>query len=340
VTSALHVNSASHARIERKLTQLVNEIQAGRRQGSVVSFQTFDGDNRSDWQALRRELEDIGISGDVIAEKRSFIIKWFQEAIAAGRLDEDKPDSGSEGEASSLQTRTVIPAKRKTSRLHPTYLAYKLRSDKLLISAAREGNGEKVEKLLEWGADVNYISSKLSNISNGEAYDTPLRVACWSGHLVVVRMLIDKGAYIDDRRWGAQTPLWSAVRRGNTAMVQLLINKGASMKENSFDSEWPPLQMAAFNGSDAIVQLLLDWGADVNEPNRKGFTALHRAVSMAHPTTARLLIRHGANVEAQTADGLTVRDMAVFCRRSKEIQQMFQSPSRRGSFNAAATSTR
>ena len=58
----------------------------------MISTQTFDTTARSDeetWEALRRELEDIGISSAIINEKRQFIIAWFQEAVAAGRLEED-----------------------------------------------------------------------------------------------------------------------------------------------------------------------------------------------------------------------------------------------------------
>ena len=45
---------------------------------------------------MRRELEDVGISPGVISEKRQFIIAWFQEAVAAGRLDEDVPSDDDE----------------------------------------------------------------------------------------------------------------------------------------------------------------------------------------------------------------------------------------------------
>ncbi len=59
-----------------------------------MSTETFDSSSQNHqetWEALRRELEDIGISPALITEKRQFIIAWFQEAVAAGRLEEDPP---------------------------------------------------------------------------------------------------------------------------------------------------------------------------------------------------------------------------------------------------------
>lgn len=73
---------------------LIGEVRAGKREGSVVSNKTFDAsvqNDRETWEAFRRELEDVGISPDIITERRQFIIEWFQEAIAAGKLEEDAP---------------------------------------------------------------------------------------------------------------------------------------------------------------------------------------------------------------------------------------------------------
>ena len=84
--------SSSNARLERKLNLLISEVRAGKREGSIISEPIFDSKVQSDqetWDILRRELEDVGISAEVIVEKRVFLVGWFQEAVAAGRLDED-----------------------------------------------------------------------------------------------------------------------------------------------------------------------------------------------------------------------------------------------------------
>ena len=52
---------SSLKRLESKLNILIAEVRAGKREGSVISTQTFDTTARNDqetWEALRRELED------------------------------------------------------------------------------------------------------------------------------------------------------------------------------------------------------------------------------------------------------------------------------------------
>ena len=84
--------SSSNARLEEKLNILITEIRSGKREGSVISTRTVDSIARNDriaWEMFRKELEDVGVSSSVIAEKRQFLIVWFQEAVAAGKLEED-----------------------------------------------------------------------------------------------------------------------------------------------------------------------------------------------------------------------------------------------------------
>lgn len=100
-------NASSLARLENKMDLLIAEVRAGKREGSVVSHKTFDSSVQNDWEtweALRRELEDVGISRGVITERRQFIIAWFKEAIAAGKLEEDAPsdDAAAESDDDSM----------------------------------------------------------------------------------------------------------------------------------------------------------------------------------------------------------------------------------------------
>ena len=84
--------SSSNARLEEKLNILIAEVRSCKREGSVISLETMDSITRNDqeaWGAFRKELEDVGISASIIAEKRMFLIAWFQEAVATGKLEED-----------------------------------------------------------------------------------------------------------------------------------------------------------------------------------------------------------------------------------------------------------
>lgn len=197
MAEASQVISVSHVRLEVKLNQLIHEIRAGKHRSSVVSSQTFNGNDPNDWEELHRELEVIGISEDIIRDKRGFIIAWFEEAIEEGRLDEDESHPGSQekpdpcGEdigdmeekpgqmsqkrqpetkiyeqpSSPIRTAQAPREKKPRSRLFyrlfalKSDLQYALKPDELLINAAYEGDALKVEELLGRGANVNYHST-------------------------------------------------------------------------------------------------------------------------------------------------------------------------------------
>ena len=105
--------SSSNARLENKLNVLIAEIRAGKRERSVASAEAVDFAAQKDrivWGEFRRELEDVGISPDVIAEKSHYIVAWFQEALASGRLEEDASghdfdsDTGSDHDIDGLES--------------------------------------------------------------------------------------------------------------------------------------------------------------------------------------------------------------------------------------------
>jgi len=51
--------------VERKLDILIKEFQDGRHEGSVISTITVESlayDDQQTWRAIRKDLEDIGIS--------------------------------------------------------------------------------------------------------------------------------------------------------------------------------------------------------------------------------------------------------------------------------------
>jgi cytochrome c len=70
-----------------------------------------------------------------------------------------------------------------------------------------------------------------------------------------------------------------------------------------------PLHDAAKAGDVAQIELLLGQGADVNE--RTVATPLYYAINGQHPEAARLLIEHGADVNAKSTWGMPLHAAAV-----------------------------
>ena len=70
-----------------------------------------------------------------------------------------------------------------------------------------------------------------------------------------------------------------------------------------------PLQWAAAKQYTSIVSYLLSKGANVNQPTRKGQTALHLACAVNHLETIQKLVHSGADTEARDEAGKTPRDL-------------------------------
>ena len=67
---------------------------------------------------------------------------------------------------------------------------------------------------------------------------------------------------------------------------------------------WPdlftPLQHAAYFGQEEIAAYLIRRGADVNVASGLGWTSLHLAARRGRLEIVKLLVEHGANVDAKT----------------------------------------
>lgn len=79
--------------MEKRLNKFIAEVRAGLREGSVVTTTTVGETLESEdvWAQLRRELEDVGISGTVVQENQPYITQWLKTAISSGILEEAQP---------------------------------------------------------------------------------------------------------------------------------------------------------------------------------------------------------------------------------------------------------
>jgi len=83
--------SSITSRIEQQLVQLRADIQAGKREGSVVTVKAMEaaqGGDENIWREISRELEDAGITEQMINEHREFITAWVIKAMGSNQLEE------------------------------------------------------------------------------------------------------------------------------------------------------------------------------------------------------------------------------------------------------------
>jgi ankyrin repeat protein len=131
-----------------------------------------------------------------------------------------------------------------------------------------------------------------------------------SGDKERVESILDRGVNVDGLgRWGwddlpGGTALLTATELGNAEIVRLLLDRGADPnRRHSGDESTTPLCTAlAIHGRSEIARILLDAGANPNY--RSAEVPLFWALQNGDLETARLLVYHGATVDAEVYERL------------------------------------
>lgn len=155
------------------------------------------------------------------------------------------------------------------------------------------------EYLVQKGADVNLRTPSGS----------PLFGACLANDAEMARLLLEKGANVNEVFDDIWTPLHGAYK--SAAVTRLLLEAGASVDRVLEESGRSPLFLAAEWGQTDIVEALLEHKADVNlrflpreEDWMSGFTPLAVALNQDHGGAARLLLEAGADISVKPTNGL------------------------------------
>lgn len=94
---------------------------------------------------------------------------------------------------------------------------------------------------------------------------TPLFVAASSGHAVIVRMLLERGADVDGKDSIPSTPVFAAASQGHAEVVRVLIDAGADL--NAAAIGLTPLEVARSRSHTEVVKVLLDTDGRINLSN-------------------------------------------------------------------------
>jgi len=177
-----------------------------------------------------------------------------------------------------------------------------------------------VRWLLEHGANPN--------LSWGELNDAPLHIAAQRWDVSMVELLVKHGADIQQRRADGRTAHTLAELYGNREIAAWLVAHGAKNELSALDRfiamcargdragaeamlrAEPKLRnelgrehhlmmhVPAERGDAQVLEAMLACGFDPNVKDIDGVTALHRASMAGHKDAARVLIAHGAAVNA------------------------------------------
>jgi ankyrin repeat protein len=225
------------------------------RAGCDVGLKTKNGETG-------RQLAERQGHMAVVARLRTVVSEQLRVAQAAARVAPEPAEVGGQGQADEL------------------------------LTAAGEGDGAVMARLLAAGADPNALLNVQTPAGENYTGFTALMGAVGHGRLEAVRLLLEAGAD------PSLTP-----STGGT-----------------------PLMVAAGQGQLEMLRLLLEWGAGMDAAGPgDGATAFHMACVSNHPECAEILARAGCDVSLKTTRGarrMTGREIAEEMGHTAVVQRL------------------
>ncbi|GAB1314608.1 Potassium channel AKT1 [Madurella fahalii] len=270
--------NSSTARIEKKLNKFFAEVQAGLREGSVVTTEDVAHaiETADVWAEFRREIADVGITTSAAEENHEFILEKLRAALAEGALDEQVAP-GDNSTPKNWDGKWPSPVPPSDSGYASKTSFSERGSISSTISAANQAfEAELRRQRTEWqpGITVEYSqpgsTDRRMTSDPGATGSSPLRVKRSTRPVRLVK------------KWFVnETAIIQAASDGDAGRVAELIGLGVDV--NARDRwGWSALSMCGYSGNKAIARMLLDHGADLDNVDVDGDTPTTLAAQRGH----------------------------------------------------------
>ena len=147
------------------------------------------------------------------------------------------------------------------------------------------------------GIETGVGAVKQSMVMRGPGAEDDFFRAVQAGELAKVRLFIEGGRAVDSpcEGYGSQgrTPLYWAVVSGHLPVVRYLIDRGADWTIRSSSGRTVLLDAVYFGQTEIVTYLVEEVGMDVQDTDRSGEAVLHRAVAIGDLGLVRYLVKKG-----------------------------------------------
>jgi len=166
-----------------------------------------------------------------------------------------------------------------------------------LMVAAHYGKLEIFCYLTEKGADIDIPNDKNNN--------TALHYAAGSGGVDIIKLLLDKGMFVNLPNKDEFAPLHICAKFGHLEATKVLVERGAAIN-NTNKYGVTPLMVAAQHGKLEIFRYLTEKGADIHIRNAYNSTVLHYALESGSADIIRLLLDKGMSINLTNSSERTL----------------------------------
>ncbi|KAJ5140657.1 hypothetical protein N7448_004065 [Penicillium atrosanguineum] len=148
----------------------------------------------------------------------------------------------------------------------------------------------------------------------------PIHVAAMGTSTRIMEYLLSLGTSCDDLDCHGQSPLHFCITASN---AKLLLSKGANIDQKD-KLGFTAAHSAASKGNEDVLQALINAGGNLSSQDNKIGTPLHCAIERKSRTMAEMLLKAGADINAQDKHGRTPLLMAMNIGRSDLVLFLFE----------------
>ena len=180
---------------------------------------------------------------------------------------------------------------------------------KRLIAAAKIGDLKAIRGVLSLREDAIHLRNSHHN--------TALRSAVGAGQLDAAQLLVEYGADVHQVNHGGSSLMEAAVYSGNPDTVHWLGRNGLVVGI---------VELSAIGDLKRVTSVLESDPTCMNQRDRRGLTALHRAVLHRSLPIVKALLNAGADPNYRDANGKTPLHDAIGTGNQKIVVEMLASP--------------